>query len=368
MKNKCSIIILFTAILSSSLWGQQSKPVIAFAEKEFNFGTFAEASGAVTHDFKFSNQGKAPLILSEVNASCGCTVTEWPREPILPGKSGVIKVTFDPLRQSGTFTKSIQISSNADVPSVTLVIRGVVIPSEKVEDVYKFTIGSLRFETIYAAFGEIFKGKTALFSIKVFNTSSDKPARITFQQLPAHISIKVIPEVVEPQQAGVIAIQYNTGAISDWDYVVDRITLLINGSAVPNNRLNITANIKENFSDLTAADLAQAPRTEVDNMTFDFGTITDQKVVEHEFKLTNTGQSDLLIRKVSASCGCTAVQPAKVKIPPGETTVIKAVFNPAGREGDQKKAITVITNDPRRSRIILWVNGKISKTHGNTIQ
>jgi hypothetical protein len=103
-----------------------------------------------------------------------------------------------------------------------------------------------------------------------------------------------------------------------------------------------------------------APRVEFDSQLFDFGSIAANTLVEHEFRLTNRGKSDLLIRKVSASCGCTAVQPAKIQIPPGESTTIKAVFNAAGREGNQKKAITVITNDPKRSRSILWINGIVA--------
>jgi hypothetical protein len=143
--------------------------------------------------------------------------------------------------------------------------------------------------------------------------------------------------------------------------VVDRIDLLVNGQSVPANRISITANIKENFKDFTADDMSKAPEVEFDQTNYDFGVITPDKVVEHVFQLTNRGKSDLYIRKVSASCGCTAVQPAKIIIAPGESTAIKATFNAAGREGNQKKAITIITNDPKRSKTILWINGMVSK-------
>lgn len=83
--------------------------------------------------------------------------------------------------------------------------------------------------------------------------------------------------------------------------------------------------------------------------------------MEHAFKLTNNGKSNLYIRKVSASCGCTAAQPEKTVVAAGESTLIKATFNAAGREGNQKKAITVITSDPKRSKTILWINGIVSR-------
>jgi hypothetical protein len=142
--------------------------------------------------------------------------------------------------------------------------------------------------------------------------------------------------------------------------MVDRINFLVNGKTVSGNRINITANIKEDFSGLTAEQLAMAARAEFDSHQFDFGNITGDKSVEHSFKLTNTGKSNLLIRKVSASCGCTAVQPDKTTIMPGESTMIKAIYNPKGsKAGNQKKAITVITNDPKQSRSVLWVSAVI---------
>ena len=86
---------------------------------------------------------------------------------------------------------------------------------------------------------------------------------------------------------------------SNWDYVVDRVDLLINGKAAPNNRISITANIKENFGALTAEEMALAPVVQFDETTYDFGTTSPDKVIEHVFTLTNAGKSNLYIRKVS---------------------------------------------------------------------
>lgn len=365
MKIRLLFIISTALFLTAPLLGQQLAPSITFAEKEFNFGTIRETDGTIAHDFQFTNQGKTPLIISEVKASCGCMVPEWHREPVLPGKTGRIRVSFDPQKQSGAINKTIQVISNADIPQVVIAVKGVVIPVDKVEEVYRYTVGDIHLQTIYAAFGEIYKGKTATFTIKVMNGADKTPASLTFTKIPAHIKIRVIPEIIEPQQEGRIEMEYLSTGANDWDYKVDRLDLLINGQVFPNNRINVTANIKEDFSGLSAAEMALAPQAVFDSHLFDFGNISDDQVVEHAFKLTNTGKSALYIRKVSASCGCTAVQPAKTMIPPGDSTVIKAVFNAAGREGNQKKAITVITNDPKRSKSILWINAVIQKPISN---
>jgi hypothetical protein len=361
MKPVTLILAVLGILWSSPVIAQTTKPGITFSEREFDFGTLRESQGRITHDFRFTNSGKIPLIINEVKASCGCTVPEWPREPILPGKSGIIKVSYNPAKQSGAFNKTIQVSSNADMPLINLMVKGIVIPTDIVEEVYKFTIGDIRLETIYAAFGEIFKGLSSRYTIRVYNTSKDKSVVLAFRKIPSHLQVHFIPEKIEPQQEGRIELEYNTANLSDWDYVVDRLDLLINNTVFPNNRISITANIREDFSKLTSVDLESAPRAEFDNPNFDFGTIGPDAIVEHEFRLTNTGKSELFIRKVSASCGCTAVQPAKNQIGPGASTTIKAIFNATGREGNQKKAITVITNDPKRYKTILWINGIVEK-------
>jgi hypothetical protein len=361
MKKSILFFILAAPFFHFHAEGQESKPVISFTQKVFDFGTFPESSGSVAHDFLFTNTGKVPLILNDVKASCGCTTPEWTKEPVLPGKSGKIRVTFNPKNRPGSFSKTIQVNSNADLPVVTLAVEGVVIPVEKIEDVYRFSIGPVRIQTIYAAFGEIYKGSTAKFSIKVMNTSHDSTVQLSFRKLPSCISVKMVPAVLGPQQEGRIDMEYASGLQNNWDYVVDRVDLLLNGKPAANNRISITANIKENFQSLTSEEMAVAPVAEFKETSFDFGTTSQDKVIEHVYTLTNTGKSNLYIRKVSASCGCTAVQPAKTTISPGESTQIKTVFNPAGREGNQKKAITVITNDPKRSKTILWLNGIVAQ-------
>jgi hypothetical protein len=129
-----------------------------------------------------------------------------------------------------------------------------------------------------------------------------------------------------------------------------------------NYSLVVSANIEEDFSALSAEQLANAPILSVDNPEFKFGKIKQGENVEHTYVLTNSGKSDLHIRKVKASCGCTAVQPEKKVIPPGESVNIKTVFKSAGKVGNQNKTVTIITNDPKKSKMILWVKGEVLKS------
>ena len=80
--------------------------------------------------FKFTNTGNIPLIISQVKASCGCTIPKKPNKPILPGEKGEIEVKYD-TRRVMPFKKTITVGSNAETPSVLLFIKGNVIDNSK---------------------------------------------------------------------------------------------------------------------------------------------------------------------------------------------------------------------------------------------
>jgi hypothetical protein len=91
-----------------------------------DYGTVTKADEtAASREFKFTNTGKSPLIISGCKGSCGCTVPTCPTEPILPGAKGSIKVHYD-INRVGPFTKTVTVTSNAKNPNETLKITGTV--------------------------------------------------------------------------------------------------------------------------------------------------------------------------------------------------------------------------------------------------
>jgi hypothetical protein len=157
----------------------------------------------------------------------------------------------------------------------------------------------------------------------------------------------------------VIKATYDASKRNDWGMVIDRVNVMVDGKLDRSYRLVISANIVEDFSALSPEQLAKAPKASMDDTEVNFGKLTQNERFEHAFVLTNTGKSTLYIRKIKASCGCTAVQPEKKQVEPGESVQIKTVFNPAGKRGNQNKNVTIITNDPNRSNIILRIRGEV---------
>lgn len=120
-------------------------PEIVFETEVMDYGK-VEYNGNGVREFKFKNKGKEPLIITRAKGSCGCTVPTWPKEPIMPGKSGVIKVKYSTNRV-GRFTKTVTISSNAKTPTKRLTIKGEVgpkpiTPTEQTVPVKKVTGGA----------------------------------------------------------------------------------------------------------------------------------------------------------------------------------------------------------------------------------
>lgn len=100
---------------------------IEFTEAAFDFGQVKEGE-VVEHVYAYTNTGTAPVILSQVSASCGCTTPSYTQTPVLPGNAGEVKVSFDSNGQVGKQQKIITVVSNADDRVTTIQLKGEVLP------------------------------------------------------------------------------------------------------------------------------------------------------------------------------------------------------------------------------------------------
>jgi len=128
MKN--IITILFVGLMTLSLTAQDKKVAkIEFKTDVIDYGTIEKGADGV-RTFEFTNTGDAPLIISSVKSTCGCTVPKKPEGAIMPGETGEIQVKYDTNRVN-PIRKTITVISNADTPTVALKIKGLVIDPSK---------------------------------------------------------------------------------------------------------------------------------------------------------------------------------------------------------------------------------------------
>ena len=123
------MLILFVGLLSLGVFAQEKVAKIEFKTDTIDYGTIEKGSDGV-RVFEFTNTGNAPLIISSVKSTCGCTVPKKPEGPIMPGETGKIEVKYDTNRVN-PIRKTITVISNADTPTVALKIKGEVIDSNK---------------------------------------------------------------------------------------------------------------------------------------------------------------------------------------------------------------------------------------------
>ena len=99
--------------------------VIKFKNESHDFGKIEEGVQA-THTFEFTNTGTAPVVISNAQASCGCTTPDWTKEPIMPGKTGKVTAAFNSQGRPGNFSKTVTVISNSETPQIVLSIKGEV--------------------------------------------------------------------------------------------------------------------------------------------------------------------------------------------------------------------------------------------------
>ena len=104
----------------------KNEKVITVNESVHDFGMISEDGGSVSAVFIITNNTDAPIIITGVRASCGCTTPEWTKEPIAPGKTGEVTATYHPKGRPGPFDKTVTISTDGEPSRITVRIKGTV--------------------------------------------------------------------------------------------------------------------------------------------------------------------------------------------------------------------------------------------------
>lgn len=121
---KKTVLLLFVGLLAFGVQAQEKTAKIEFKTETIDYGEIEKGSDGV-RVFEFTNTGDAPLVISDVKSSCGCTIPKKPEKPIMPGETGEIQVKYD-TKRVGPIRKAVTVTSNADTPTKILKIKGLV--------------------------------------------------------------------------------------------------------------------------------------------------------------------------------------------------------------------------------------------------
>jgi hypothetical protein len=117
------------AVVLGFAFQSNAQGAIKFKAEKHDFGKIVEGTQA-SYSFEFTNTGKAPVVISNVQPSCGCTTPEWTREPIMPGKTGKVTASYNSAGRPGNFNKTITVVNNGEVSQIILTIQGSVEPKK----------------------------------------------------------------------------------------------------------------------------------------------------------------------------------------------------------------------------------------------
>jgi len=354
MKLHFSILLLFAAFSLSA------QPKITFDKTQHDFGKVNEGDGAASYDFTFKNTGTAPLIIQNVSTTCGCTTPEWTKQPIRPGETGFIKVSYDVKGRPGAIDKTITVHSNGSQAPVNLRIVGEVKPVDRhPTEAYRYPVGAIRLDDMHVAFNRMYAHEKSGLVVTAYNPGPDA-VKISFINLPAHIQTEVRPATIKQGEKAQIRVVYDAARKNDWGFVADQISMILNDNKAKDYKLTVTANIEEDFSKWTVSQLQNAPAISVDKQVIEGGKIKKGEKKTFQVKLTNTGKSKLLIRKIESGSILIKVDAPK-EINAGASASMTITFDSTNQSGDQNKSITMITNDPKNAQIIFRLKADVTE-------
>ncbi|GAB3812996.1 hypothetical protein GCM10028895_04580 [Pontibacter rugosus] len=217
---------------------------LLFEKETHDFGTIAEGTQA-SYVFRVKNVGTQPVIISDVQPSCGCTTPTWTKEPLMPGKIGMIKAEYNSTGRPGAFNKSIVVTSNAATPSKLLYIKGEVGPkdlnlsytSEQKALSPRLAIGSTNYN-----FGKLEKGQKAVAKFRIRNNGRQPLIIQGVKSACNCISYRTSVPELKAGEVATLELTYVPAMLSQQKEIV---TVLSNDIIMPSIKLTLKAEVTE---------------------------------------------------------------------------------------------------------------------------
>lgn len=332
-------------------------PIFSPDETSYSFGTISENDGYADHVFRFKNTGDAPLTITRVLASCGCTRPEWTQTPIEPGEEGIIILTFNPKGRIGNFNKSATIYTNEEngYKRHKLIITGVVV--EKPSDppaIYTDTIGGIGIERTDLIYDNYYPMKTSREFAYIKNYNNET-AYLSWENVPEYMTVNS-PDSLKADWPGEISVIIDGTKTSEKrGRIKDSFTWTIKnkeGRILGSKEIAATVNYIDDFSKLSTLQRVNSPRLDIKNTQLLFDNIKRKFLgfggsTSKEFILTNTGKSDLTLHSVTSDDNRIHLPELSGKmIKAGESLTVKVTVKTKELDSAIDTDIYVICSDP----------------------
>lgn len=344
----------------TTLYALAAVALAAVAQPRFTSNTEMHSFGQiewkhpVTVQYTITNTGDQPLVLTEVEPDCACSVAQWTQTPIAPGAKGTVNVTFD-AKALGHFQKSVAIYSNAEPHLVYLKFNGEVV--REIKDftrTHPYLIGQIRIDKNSLDFPDIQHGEHPVIYIGVVNLS-DRPYEPVLMHLPSYMEMEAKPNVLQKGEKGIITLTLNSEKLTDLGLTQASVYLSrFGGDKVgEENEIPISAILLPDFSGMTDTEKANAPSISLSTKDIDLSSILAKKSkARKDITITNTGRAPLQISKLQVFHPAVGANLKKSILQPGESTRLRVTLEKKNIGKKRRHLrLLMITNDPMQPKV-----------------
>lgn len=322
-----------------------------------DFGKIDEEQNYYTHIFQITNTGKAPLIISHVQSSCGCAEPEWTADPIAPGEVGDVVITYSAKNRPGPFKKHITVYTNAKGGRQRFSIMGEVIPKpSELPVVYQDTIGTIQLESKTFMFHTIRPKEIATQEIWIRNFS-DASQTLSLVNMPAHIQVEAPAELV-PGKAERLKVTVDGTKVTTKGRMLGGFTWMARSAAsgeVISHEIPVSVNFIDDFSTLSPMQKTYGAGIKLSTTLLEFGRMKrgglfgiGSKRASKQVTLTNEGKELLELHSVSCDDRRVHVTGFNRKmLAPGESVTLTLLIRPKEVTKPMETMLYVVCNDPR---------------------
>lgn len=356
MKRIFTTLYILAAVALTAI----AQPRFASNTEMHNFGQ-VEWKHSATAQYTITNTGDQPLVLTEVEPDCACSVAQWTQTPIQPGEKGTISVTFD-AEALGRFQKSVAIYTNAQPHLVYLKFNGEVV--QKITDFTKahpYLIGQIRIDKNNLDFPDMQHGEQSVMQISVVNLS-DRPYEPILMHLPPYLQMEKAPNVLQKGEKGLITLTLDSEKLTDFGLTQTSVYLArFAGDKVgEENEIPVSAILLPDFSGMTDAEKANAPVINLSSKDLDMAPMLTKKTkARQDITITNQGRAPLQISKLQVFHPAVGVSLKKSVLQPGESTRLRVTVEKKNIGKTRRHLrLLMITNDPTQPKVEINIKAK----------
>lgn len=351
-----AVLSIFTIATTASAQ-EKIDGTVEFDRLVCDFGDVLMSDGPLDCRFTMKNIGSKPVVIYNVSTTCGCTDVKWSREPVMPGKTAVISVTYTNDEGPYPFDKSLTAHISGLKKPVILKIRGVSHQKEEPLDI-RFPVhnGKLGLKSTELKCGNLEMGGSKSEEVQIANLGSS-PMKVSFTEVSEGLDLEVEPN---PVPAGATAtLHFKVTSLDGvWGKNHYFARPVIDGSPA-RDKLDIFAYTKACFDNLTTEERVNGPKPMFQSSTYSFGKVKAGTGITARWEFTNMGKSALKVYKVDVEAPVSTHSEIPDVAANGKGSLTVNLDTSGMPQGEALVIVTLTTNSPIRPIVNLFITGWI---------